>query len=290
MQAACGLKTYLWGGSGPGRAAWWAARGGGSLRQDVGCDDEWNLDTSCCHSSLNDCASAAGGTSGRAMKTHSGTEPASKCFNVHSSMFWKSWLSSFSPVFLLYFFSTTCPLSLMWCPIFIFSRPLSESFTAWWVSLIWERSSEWNLHKHSIFACRSWKQWIVLVWNKSVTYSSWGMTSWWDCFKDLRRLISNFWICHYWRGAERVGIWICGRVPLKHTQSKTLFSNHILFKSTREPRRGRLTEYTHKVSVHFFHLVSHIGHHVVKHAKRVLHDVLQEQKEKVNFKWVELLF
>lgn len=59
-------------------------------------------------------------------------------FNIHSSMFWKSWLSSFSPVFLLYFFSTTCPLSLMWCPIFIFSIPLSESFTAWCVSLIWE--------------------------------------------------------------------------------------------------------------------------------------------------------
>lgn len=58
-------------------------------------------------------------------------------FNVHSSIFWKSWLSSFSPVFLLYFFSTTCPLSWMWWPMAIFSIPLSESFSARRVSLIW---------------------------------------------------------------------------------------------------------------------------------------------------------
>lgn len=57
--------------------------------------------------------------------------------HLHSSMFWKFWLSSLSPVFLLTFFSTTCPLSWMWCPMAIFSRPLSESLSARRISLIW---------------------------------------------------------------------------------------------------------------------------------------------------------
>lgn len=61
---------------------------------------------------------------------------AAHLLHVHSSMFWKFWLSSLSPVLLLTFFSTTWPRSWMWCPMAIFSMPLSESLSARRVSLI----------------------------------------------------------------------------------------------------------------------------------------------------------
>lgn len=111
----------------------------GASRRDMGVET-WNLDTSCCHSSSKDWASA------ETRNKNDYPNPAwvlkSKGHkHALSSMFWKSWLSSFSPVFLFSFLSMTCPLSWMWWPMDIFSRPVSESFRHWRVSFIWTHTS-----------------------------------------------------------------------------------------------------------------------------------------------------
>lgn len=127
------------------------------------------------------------------------------------------------------------------------------------------------------------------------TYPSRGTSCRWARLKDLGRLISNLWICHDWWGTEWVGVGICGRVLLKHTQTYTI--NQLKFmcdnslrnlqnlnkeekKRMINRREHKIIEWTHIVSVHLLHLASHVGHHVVKHTKRVPHHVLHKHKRK----------
>lgn len=57
-------------------------------------------------------------------------------WNLLSSRWWNSWFSFSSPVLLFLDLSITWPFSWIWCPIAIFSKPDSESFSIFFVSLI----------------------------------------------------------------------------------------------------------------------------------------------------------
>lgn len=79
-------------------------------------------------------------------------------------------------------------------------------------------------------------------------YPSRGAACRWACLEDLRRLISNLWICHDWWGAEWVGVWIRGHVLLRHTNTR-LSSNLCLRTQTKKGNKtynhwmSKLTEF-----------------------------------------------
>lgn len=77
-------------------------------------------------------------------------------------MFWKSWLSSFSPVFLFSFLSMTWPLSWMWWPMDIFTCPLSESFRLFLVSFNWKHH-KWLPNVAQQQVCLDVGEWLRAV-------------------------------------------------------------------------------------------------------------------------------
>lgn len=114
------------------------------------------------------------------------------------------------------------------------------------------------------------------------TYPTRSTACRWARLKNLRRLISNLWICHdRWR-TEWVGVWICGHVLLKHTQTHYLTTTlHVSQQSAKvrsKTNRGRVQ--THKVSVHLLHPASHVDHHVIEHAEGVPHVLSKHEKKR----------
>lgn len=78
--------------------------------------------------------------------------------------------------------------------------------------------------------------------------------------------------------------WACS--PETHTNTHTVTTVYVpqrsekAVKQRKEESTKSLHAWTHKVSVHLLHPVSHVGHHVVEHAERVPHHVLHDRKRK----------
>lgn len=83
-----------------------------------------------------------------------------------------------------------------------------------------------------------------------------------------------------------LNLWTCSPETHKHTVLVTVYlSQH----SEKAANKQKITQNheTHKVSVHVFHPVSHIGHHVVEHAEWVHHHVLNQHKRTSRARRVE---
>lgn len=136
-------------------------------------------------------------------------------------MFWKSWLSSFSPVFLLCFFSITCPLSLMWWPMDIFSSPLSVSLRVRLVSLIYTHTQTYTMYLHTEIKCplqnyEVKKKIVSIFWPLFIgTYPSGDAACLARGLEHFGWLVSHFRVSHDGGRAECVRVGVRRHVPLK---------------------------------------------------------------------------